>query len=332
MVAPAEKPESTESKLTGTSNGEAGPPTPSNDNWLMNFNLFGFAKSLSLGAASLTVAGWLIHSYGAPAAASVWSEMIHPRINNFIVDEVEQSSRINDFMVSEINDYLSGNIKTSKEKPNEVGAKLKALTDVSDRIEVISNSLFGSVDSVYPISVEYDLEQIKDKEKNTVRIEPVEPFAGPVRLFVYADPTQHCVWAFVRAKGKLQRGSRKENLYFSVKLNAAILGSADGVPFFAEEIGKYVKSSQGTGGGGRDEEQDLLSATISQNIQRVEVVPQFPAFDPIQIVGPSGDVPDRQQVAVRLDGYVLVTRRRLGNQLADCRSNPLAASANNVSK
>jgi hypothetical protein len=324
MNASSEQPGLPVSRLPERPDSER-PPAPSSDNWMAKFNLFSLAKSVGVGAVLLSGTGWLLHSYGAPAAISVWNEMIHPRINDFIVAEVENSPRINDFLVAEINDYLSGSIKTTKEKPSAVGSKLTALADVSDRVNLISNSLFGNVDSVYPISVEYDLEQIK--EKNSVKIQPVEPFAGPVRLSVYADPTQHCVWAFIQAKGKLQRGNRKESLYFTVKLNNAALGNDDGFQLFAQEIGKYVMKSQGTGGGGKDEEIDLLSAAIAQNIQTIEIVPQFPTFDPIQIVGPSVDVPDRQQVAVRLDGYVLVTRRRLENQRTDCRSNPLTASA-----
>jgi hypothetical protein len=302
-------------------------PAPSNDNWITKIDSAGLAKSLSIGALLLSFSGWLIHSYGIPAMSSLWEEMIRPRVDNLIMDEILRNPRIHDFMVAEINSYLMGKI-SSTQKPNEVGAKLKGLVDSSDRIETISNSLFGGVDSVYTIATEYGLEQVKDST-GKMKIVPTESNMAPVRLLVYADPNQHCIWAFVQAKGDLQRGPRKEHLNLTIKLNDLPLVNGENVPAFGQEIGKFVKKRQGTGGSGKEEDQDIKSASFSENIQRIEIRPDFPAFDPIQIVGSSDNIPEKSPVAASLKGYILVTRRRTENQSSDCTQTPVTASSGN---
>jgi hypothetical protein len=253
--------------------------------------------------------------------------MIRPRVDNFLMDGIERNPRVHDFMVTEINNYLSGRISSKQEKPNEVGAKLKGLVDSSDRIEKISNSLFGGVDSVYTIATEYSLAQIKDQTNTTISIVATEANTDPFRLLVYADPNQHCIWAFVQAKGDFQRGGRKEHLNLTIKLNSVPLPKGDNVPAFGQEIGKFVKKRQGTGGSGREEEQDTASASFSENIQKVEITPVFPAFDPIRIVGSPDNVPEKAPIAASLQGYILVTRRRTENHLVDCRQSPATASS-----
>ena len=325
MNIPVEKP----AEMSGQPATKADPPAiaPSNDNTSKKFSFLGLAKSFGIGALLVSFSGWLIHHYAAPAASSVWEEMVRPRVDGFIMDAIQRSPRIHEFVVTEINDYLSGKIP-SRERPSEIGSKLKTLVDSTDKIETISNSLFGSVDSVYTVATDYALEQIKDSVKNTVAIVPIEP-AGPVRLFVYADPSQHCIWTFIQAKGDLQRGIRKERLSFSIKLNNNILRDGDNTPTFAQEIGKFIRKRQGTGGGGKDEEESILLPSLTENVQKIEIVPQFPTFDPIKIVGSPDNVPDKQPVVVSLTGYILITRRWAETKAHDCRRNPVTASSIN---
>src|ERR1700682_1123265 len=135
MNAPVEKLVQA-SKTGAESNSAPSTAAQDNDNWIKNFDILGFAKSFSIGALLISFAGWLIHGYGIPAASSIWQEMIRPRVDNFIIDGIQRSPRIHDFMVTEINNYLSGNIP-SVEKPNEMGAKLRTLANSSDTIETI---------------------------------------------------------------------------------------------------------------------------------------------------------------------------------------------------
>jgi hypothetical protein len=301
------------------------------DNWVQKISELGFAKSFGIGAVVISFIGWLIHSYATPAASSVWHEMIRPRVDNFIVDGIQRSPRIHDFMVTEINGYFSGTIPSLEKKPNDLGTKLKTLANSSETIEAISNSLFGNVDSVYTIAADYYLEQIKDNAANTVAIVAMEPKAGPVRLLAYADPNQHCIWAFVQTRGQLQRGGRMERLHFAIKLNDSILRDGDNVSVFAHEIGAFIRKRQGTGGGGKDEEEDVASS-LSQNIQKIDIVPQFPTFDPIKIVGSPDNVPAKEPAIVSINGYVLITRRRAENQFNDCKQNAIPVSSSNGSR
>ena len=208
MADPEEKPaRSTEGQ------SDPAPSQPriksSNDNNAQRFSLAGLGKALGIGAAILSGAGWLIHNYAVPATKSVWDEMLRPRLDNLMVDEMRRSTHIHEFMVSEINDYISGTIASANAKPSAVGAKLKELAGGFDQIEAISGSLFGSVDSVYPIRTEFNLRQIRDKASNTISYQSSDSNTAPITLYAYADPDQHCLYVYVRAKGDFQRGSRK---------------------------------------------------------------------------------------------------------------------------
>lgn len=141
---------------------------PGFDSSMKKIKEFLAAKALSLSIFMIGFFAWVFQSYGLPAAQSIWKEMLLPRIHNFIIEEAK-TPEFHDLMVKTINNYLSGELLTT-EKPNEAGIRLRKLAQGSDRIDAISSSLFGGVDSVYTISNEYNLEQLKDTTNNVLTI------------------------------------------------------------------------------------------------------------------------------------------------------------------
>lgn len=283
------------------------------------------AKVLSLSIFVVGLLVWAFQSYGLPATQSIWKEMLLPRIHNFIVEEAK-TPEFHDLMVKTINNYLSGDLPTT-EKPNDAGIRLRKLAQGSDRIDAISTSLFGGVDSVYTISNEYNLEQLKDITKNVLTIQ-TEPSIDPIRLFIYADPKQHCVWAYVKASGYLQRARRKDYFFFDLQLNDAKL-QADKPQFeFNSDVTKFIQKRQGTGGGGREENEVDNSKTYLTNIQKIEISPVFPNLDPIPISGLAASIPEKQQIVLKLEGYILVTRRPQSGKIGDCKSSITASALN----
>jgi hypothetical protein len=171
---------------------------------------------------------------------------------------------------------------------DKVAPLLRELTssDMKKTVDELVKSLFGDVDSVYTVSADWDLSS---------GVFPTSP------TYVYVNPKQHVVKAWIYAKGMVVVGNSRSALTFDLIVNKR--KAATNVQRLKEEnlTESFRTPLQGAGGAGRQEEEgtDFANAT-PDFIHLLEIKPNILALSPGQSYKPG---------IVSVHGYILVSRK-----------------------
>lgn len=167
---------------------------------------------------------------------------------------------------------------------------INSSADMKKTLDELVRSLFGDVDSVYTVTADWDLSSGTFPTGST---------------YVYVNPKQHIVTAWIYAKGMVIVGTSRSALTFDLFVNRR--NAATNVQRLKEEdlTDKCRIPLQGAGGAGRQEEEgtDFANAT-PDFIHLVQIKPNIPDLSPGQSYKPG---------IVSVQGYILVSRKSFLN-------------------
>jgi hypothetical protein len=169
--------------------------------------------------------------------------------------------------------------------PFELGGTRKL--GFGKKIDEIYKKLYGDLDSVYPISADYDLDSAAS--------------IAPTPFYIYADPKKYDITLVVYSRGLITMGS--DGLPFSFDLLINHRGIISHATRIDQPITKEIKNNplQGDGGGGRDEAQGSDAAlAYPEFLQLIQIKPRIP---------PRNNFTSGAVAFISIQGYLLVTRK-----------------------